>query len=343
MISFQDSSNINYKLSSSIIKAQKVNKKKQGLNFIDLFAGIGGLRLGFAQKVDKCVFSSEWDKNSQKTYFTNFGEVPHGDITQIEAKNIPNHDVLLAGFPCQAFSIAGYRKGFEDTRGTLFFDIARILEYHKPKAFILENVKNLQSHQQGNTFKRMLKILEEDLGYQVFYKILNPVNYANVPQNRERIFIVGFHPEKVNKYQNFKFPEEEKLTKTIRDLIEKEEQSSKYYYQETHKYYPKLKEAMNSWETVYQWRRVYVRENKSNVCPTLTANMGTGGHNVPIILDNFGIRKLTPRECANFQGFPQTFKFPELSNSKLYYQIGNSVTVPLVERISFQVRQVLNQ
>ncbi len=311
------------------------------MNFIDLFAGIGGLRLGFATATDRCVFSSEWDLNSQKTYQANFKEAPQGDITQVNEADIPAHDALLGGFPCQAFSVAGHRKGFEDTRGTLFFDIARILDHHRPAAFLLENVKNLVGHDKGKTLSIMLKVLEEDLGYVVKYAVLNTMTHANIPQNRERIFIVGLHPSKVDHPEKFEFPAQIPLTQTIRDLIDTDQKEDKYYYKENHSYYPKLKEAVKSWDTVYQWRRVYVRENQSNVCPTLTANMGTGGHNVPIILDKYGIRKLTPRECARFQGYPDTYLLPPIANGKLYYQIGNSVTVPLIRRIATNMRAVM--
>ncbi len=328
-------------VSNMVGKTSVVQDAVKPLKFIDLFAGIGGLRLGFEDEGDSCVFSSEWDKNSQKTYATNFGETPNGDITQIEADDIPEHDILLGGFPCQAFSVAGYRKGFEDTRGTLFFDIARILDRHRPNAFLLENVKNLVGHDKGRTLSTMLSVLQEDMGYIVKYKVLNTMTHANIPQNRERIFIVGFHPSVVPNAELFEFPEAIPLTVKIRDLIDKDQKPEKFYYKESHKYYPILQEAMKSWETVYQWRRVYVRENQSNVCPTLTANMGTGGHNVPLILDDFGIRKLTPRECARFQGFPDSYKLPELANSKLYYQIGNSVTVPLIRRIAQQMKLVI--
>ncbi len=314
------------------------------MKIVDLFAGIGGIRLGFEVKGrDKCVFSSEWDTNSQKTYFANFNEVPQGDITQIDEQTIPPHNILLAGFPCQAFSVAGYRKGFEDTRGTLFFDIARILDHHRPNSFLLENVKNLARHDKGRTFSKMQTILEDELGYCVHYQVLNTMTHGNIPQNRERIFIVGFNRNQIKNATSFQFPKPIKLKTTIRDLIDTQKKPDKYYYHKTHKYYPSLKKAMTSWDTVYQWRRVYVRENQSNVCPTLTANMGTGGHNVPIILDDYGIRKLTPRECARFQGFPDSFKFPKLADSKLYYQIGNSVTVPLIRRIAENMRTIMDE
>lgn len=312
--------------------------------FIDLFAGIGGFRLALQNVGGKCVFTSEWNNEAQKTYRENFGEVPFGDITKERNKNyIPEKfDVLCAGFPCQAFSIAGYQKGFADTRGTLFFDIEQIVEKHKPKVVFLENVKNLVSHDNGNTFKTIIETLEIKLGYKVFHKILNSATHANVPQNRERIFIVAFDPKQVKNFEKFEFPKEIKLTKTIHDILEKSKQDDIYYYKKDHQYYPELAKTMLSKDTVYQWRRVYARENKSNVCPTLTANMGSGGHNVPLIKDDFGIRKLTPKECFAFQGYPiEKYILPKLANSKLYMQAGNSVTTTLVERIANQIIKVL--
>jgi DNA (cytosine-5)-methyltransferase 1 len=313
-------------------------------NFIDLFAGIGGFRLALQNVGGKCVYTSEWNNEAQKTYRENFGEIPFGDITKQRNKNyIPEKfEVLCAGFPCQAFSIAGYQKGFADTRGTLFFDIEQIIEKHKPKVVFLENVKNLISHDNGNTFKTIIETLEIKLGYKVFHKVLNSATHANVPQNRERIFIVAFDPKQVKNYSNFEFPKPIKLTKTIHDFLDKGKQNDIFYYKKEHQYYPELEKTMTSKDTVYQWRRVYVRENKSNLCPTLTANMGTGGHNVPLIKDDFGIRKLTPKECFAFQGYPiNKYILPPLANSKLYMQAGNSVTTTLIEKIASQIIKVL--
>jgi DNA (cytosine-5)-methyltransferase 1 len=312
--------------------------------FIDLFAGIGGFRLALQNVGGKCVYTSEWNNEAQKTYRENFGEIPFGDITKERNKNyIPEKfEVLCAGFPCQAFSIAGYQKGFADTRGTLFFDIEQIIEKHKPKVVFLENVKNLISHDNGNTFKTIIETLEIKLGYKVFHKVLNSATHANVPQNRERIFIVAFDPKQVKNYSNFEFPKPIKLTKTIHDFLDKGKQNDVFYYKKEHQYYPELEKTITSKDTVYQWRRVYVRENKSNLCPTLTANMGAGGHNVPLIKDDFGIRKLTPKECFAFQGYPiNKYILPPLANSKLYMQAGNSVTTTLIEKIANQIIKVL--
>lgn len=312
--------------------------------FIDLFAGIGGFRLALQNIGGKCVYTNEWNTDAQKTYRANFGEVPFGDITKQQNKNyIPdNFDVLCAGFPCQAFSIAGYQKGFADTRGTLFFDIEKIIEKHRPKVVFLENVKNLVSHDKGNTYKIIIETLEKKLGYITFAKVLNSATYANVPQNRERIFIVAFDPNQVKNYSKFEFPKPIKLTKTIHDFLDKGKQDDVFYYKKEHQYYPELEKTITSKDTIYQWRRVYVRENKSNLCPTLTANMGAGGHNVPLIKDDFGIRKLTPKECFAFQGYPiNKYILPTLANSKLYMQAGNSVTTTLIERIAKQIAKVL--
>lgn len=312
--------------------------------FIDLFAGIGGFRLALQNVGGKCVFTSEWNNDAQITYRENFGEVPFGDITKDRIKDyIPeNFDILCAGFPCQAFSIAGHRKGFADTRGTLFFDIEQIVEKHKPKVVFLENVKNLVSHDDGNTFKTIIETLEIKLGYKTFAKVLNSATHANVPQNRERIFIVAFDPKQVEKYLEFEFPKPIALTKTIHDFLDNEKQDDIFYYKKDHQYYPELVKTMTSKDTVYQWRRVYARENKSNLCPTLTANMGSGGHNVPLIKDDFGIRKLTPKECFAFQGYPvEKYVLPRIANSKLYMQAGNSVTTTLIERIAKKIIEVL--
>ena len=323
---------INKKMVGNMTKNMnyEMGKISNTYKIIDLFAGIGGIRLGFEKAFknrSKFVFSSEIDKYAQQTYFENFKELPFGDITKIEESNIKEHDILLAGFPCQAFSIAGLRKGFDDTRGTLFFDVARILKFHKPKVVFLENVKGFVNHDNGKTFDVIKNTLEE-LGYKIYYKVLNSKDFGS-PQNRERIYIVGF----LNKEINFDFPSVENNENDIKKCLEKIV-DSKYYYNDK-PLFEKIKDDVISENTVYQWRRKYVRENKSGICPTLTANMGRGGHNVPIIKDKFGIRKLTPRECANFQGFPNDYKLPSnIVDSQLYKQFGNSVCINVVERIA---------
>ena len=332
-----------YSLFSDIVHPRFPSVANPKFTVIDLFAGIGGFRIALQSLGGKCVFSSEWDANAQKTYFYNFGEIPYGDITKESIKNcIPDgFDVLCAGFPCQAFSIAGYRKGFEDTRGTLFFDVAEIIKRKRPKAVFLENVKNLYTHDNGKTFA-VIKATLEELGYVVYHKVMNSMEYANVPQNRERIFIVCFDPNQVKNHHQFSFPERTELTHTIHDCIDPEINDKALFYGAKFIHYEELKRDMVSMDTIYQWRRQYVRENKSNVCPTLTANMGTGGHNVPLILTKYGIRKLSPKECINFQGYPKEYQFPtSIANSAKYKQAGNSVVVPLITKVCQNIISII--
>lgn len=317
------------------------------MKFIDLFAGVGGIKIGFEKAGFQCVFSNDFDEKAKITFDLNFSEIFEtekqlvlGDIQKIPASRIPDFDILCGGFPCQPFSIAGYKQGFKDKkdRGNLFFDIVRILKAKRPQAFLLENVKNLKTHDKGNTMNVILEKLENELGYFVKVKVLNTMEYGNIPQNRERVYIVGFLSKKA--YDKFSFPEKIKLTKTIYDCLEKKEVDDKYYYNNK-PLYEILKKEVKKRDTVYQWRRKYVRENRNNVCPTLTANMGMGGHNVPLVLNGRGIRKLTPRECANFQGFPQDYKLPKIADSHLYKQFGNSVSVPVIQRIAENMSKAL--
>ena len=315
-------------------------KTKHGFDTIDLFAGVGGIRLGFENAGFKTVFANDYEPQCKDTYDLNFkdSKLIVEDIRKIGIDDLPKFDFLLGGFPCQAFSIAGYRHGFKDKkdRGNLFFDIARIIEARKPEGFLLENVKNLKSHDSGKTFEIIEKTLE-DLGYFVKSKVLNTMEYGNVPQNRERIYIVGFKNK--HYFENFEFPKLVKLTKKVTDLLEKNV-PEKYYYNGK-PLYKRLRDFVKEEGKVYQWRRQYVRENKSGVCPTLTANMGTGGHNVPIIKDKKGIRKLTPLECFRIQGFPKDYILPTLADSALYKQAGNSVSVPVIEAVAKQMMKAM--
>ncbi|MEI6191230.1 MAG: DNA cytosine methyltransferase [bacterium] len=316
-------------------------KKVKKYRTIDLFAGVGGIRIGFEKAGFSTVFANDFEPKCKDTYDLNFKEVALTveDIRNVEAGNLPKFEFLLGGFPCQAFSIAGYRHGFDDKkgRGNLFFEIVRILENRKPEGFLLENVKNLKNHDGGNTFRIIWETLM-NLGYFVHTKVLNTMEYGNVPQNRERVYIVGFKNK--DHFNKFEFPEPIKLTKKVTDLLE-EGVSEKYYYNGK-PLYEKLKGFVKEEGKVYQWRRRYVRENKSGVCPTLTANMGMGGHNVPIIKDKKGIRKLTPLECARIQGFPNNYKLPNIADSALYKQFGNSVSVPVIEAVARQIMKAVN-
>jgi len=314
---------------------------------ISLFAGVGGICLGFKQAGADVIWANDNDKFAAITYRKNFPETKfiERDISKVSLSEIPKYNILTAGFPCQAFSIAGYRNGFHDERGNLFFQITRILKEKnfRPEAILLENVKNLKSHDKGKTYKVIIDNLHE-AGFLIKDKVLNTSEYGNIPQNRERIYIVGFRD--LNSYEKFNFPRPTSLLRNIFDLININEKKSDYfYYLPNSNYYEMLFEKMKNEDTVYQIRRTYIRENKSKLCPTLTANMGTGGHNVPIIKDKFGIRKLTPEECYLFQGFPigDEYQLPKnMARSHLYKQAGNSVSVPVIKRIAEKIINALD-
>lgn len=313
-----------------------------------LYAGVGGICLGFKQAGFKLKWANEIDKNACVTYRKNFKhKLYEDDVLTLDPSQLEKIDILTAGFPCQPFSVAGYRKGFEDERGNHFSRILQYMDVIKPKVVFLENVKNLATHDKGNTFK----VIQESIkakGYSFKTEVLNTKDYGNVPHNRERIFIVCFRNEEdgSNKYiDSFSFPTPEKLTRRIEDIVSDEVVDEKFYYRDNRPMYPTLKEDMRRKDTVYQWRRQYVRENKSDVCPTLTANMGTGGHNVPLVLRSAGIRKLTPGECFELQGFPvfsKKYVLPELAISHLYKQSGNSVSVPVIKRIATSIMKSIN-
>lgn len=309
-----------------------------------LYAGIGGICMGFKNSGFDILWANEFDKNACITYRKNFShKLIEGDVLQLDIKSIPKIDILTAGFPCQPFSVAGYRKGFDDNRGNHFFKILDFIDEMRPKVVFLENVKNLSTHDKGKTM-RVIEQSLRDRGYSFQSKVLNTKDYGNIPHNRERIFMIAFDTKLFKDAESkFEFPKKEKLTKTIKDVISKTKVLDLFYYNEDKYMYDKLKESMTSEDTVYQFRRHYVRENKSNVCPTLTANMGTGGHNVPLVKTDYGFRKLTPRECLSFQGFPESFKIPEIANSHLYKQAGNSVSVPVIEAISKNILKVLEK
>ena len=313
-----------------------------------LFSGIGGIELGFEKAGFKVIWSNELDKYCVRTFSYNHNHKLYTEsITDINFTKLKPVDILVGGFPCQAFSVAGYQKGFKDPRGNLFFEICRAITElpKKPKVIMLENVKNIKSHDGGKTARVITNSLRE-LGYSVFWNIFNTSVHTNIPQNRERTFIIGFKDEvdwdfDLNRkscssiFNSYLPLEKSKTKKKFREMLEDREIKDRYYYKQDSYMYKELKKSITSKDTAYQWRRVYVRENKSNECPTLTANMGTGGHNVPLIKDDLGIRKLTPRECLNFQGFPKNFKFPnDMPISQRYKQAGNAVTVTLIAKIA---------
>lgn len=316
------------------------------LTCASFFAGVGGIDLGFEEQGFKTIYANEFDTKARETFALNFPNVQLDgrDIREVSASEVPTVDVIVGGFPCQAFSIEGYQQGFQDEkgRGTLFFELARIIEEKQPRAIFLENVKNLVRHDKGNTLRVILKTLE-DLGYFVTYSVMNAAEFGNIPQGRERIYIVGFKDKSVS--ERFQFPDKVELTKSVFDVIDfKTQVEEQYYYKEDKHYYPLLRDNIVSIGSIYEYRRGNtIRENKSGVVPTLLASMGTGGNNVPLNLtETKEIRKLTPRECFNTQGFPHTYKFPEkMANSHLYKQAGNSVAVPVVSRIAKQIKLAL--
>lgn len=307
---------------------------------VSLFAGAGGLDLGFKNAGFEIVWANEFDKYASETYRLNFGDhLYEGDITNVPASKIPKADVLIGGFPCQPFSIAGYRKGFEDERGELFWQVIRVANKVKPSVIILENVRNLVSHDNGNTFK-VIKDTLENKGYHVDHKILSSYEFG-IPQTRQRIFIVAFKKE--SDLKKFKWPEHKKGKIDFKDSLESVSSVEGLSYAGT-KYEKLLKEE--GFDSVLQIRRHYIRANKKGMFPTLTANMGMGGHNVPIIYDNDHevFRKITVREAFNVQGFPKRFKFPEkMAPSRLYKQAGNAVSVPVAKAVATQIMKVLNQ
>ncbi|HON43995.1 MAG TPA: DNA cytosine methyltransferase [Planctomycetota bacterium] len=320
---------------------------------IDLFAGIGGIRLGFTYAFKdeiETVFISEWDEKAQETYRANFDDDIEimGDITKINEKDIPEHDILLAGFPCQAFSLAGQKKGFEDARGTLFFDVARIVQYHQPKVVFAENVKNLMNHDKGRTFKIIKEILT-NLGYMVFHKVLNSKNFG-VPQNRERIYIVAFRDDIAP--SSFNFPEKTDSIKVIADIIEKEEISSKYYLSTV--YLNSLKKHRERHEAKGNGFGYEVRDHDSIAGAIVCGGMGRERNLIidkrltdftPVThiqgkINREYIRRMTPREWARLQGFPDNFKLV-VADTHLYKQFGNSVTVPVIEAIAKKIKDYL--
>ena len=316
-------------------RKQKDISNKQ-FSFIDLFAGIGGMRIAFDRAGGHCVYSNEWNKYSQQTYFANFGEQPDGDITQVNEKDIPDHDILVAGFPCQPFSIAGVSKknsmgretGFADkTQGTLFFDVCRILKEKRPKAFMLENVKNLCSHDKGRTFQVIKESLDE-LNYEVFHAVLDGQNY--VPQHRERIIIVGFDRERYGKDIDFEFKLIPKNPKPVmQDILDKDVEE-KYTLSDKlwiylQNYAAKHKAAGNGFG--------YGIASLDGVSRTISARYYKDGSEILIAQEGKNPRRLTPRECARLQGFPDSFKIP-VSDTQAYKQFGNSVVVPLMENVA---------
>ncbi|MDD2636412.1 MAG: DNA (cytosine-5-)-methyltransferase [Bacteroidales bacterium] len=324
------------------------NKNLIGYKFIDLFSGIGGFHYALSSFGAECVFASEWDINAAATYYQNFNLKPQGDITKIREIDIPTHDILCGGFPCQAFSISGKQKGFEDTRGTLFFDIARIAEYHKPKVLFLENVKNLSKHDEGKTLKTIIKTLE-NLNYTVFYQVLNASNFG-LPQNRERIYIVAFRND--IKCSKFNFPIPPNNPVCLLDILEENPKNAKVIIRDDIEIYKKYKPQKTLFNEMTllnkpiqigkvnkggQGERIY---HPLGHAITLSAYGGGVGSKTGLYLIEGKIRKLSPRECARVQGFPDDFILNK-TDTQSYKQFGNSVSINVLQSVLTEIAKII--
>lgn len=307
-----------------------------------MFSGIGGIDLGFVEAGFDVIWANEIDADACKTYRQNFQDnnLIKADINCVDIENMPHFDVLVAGFPCQPFSIAGKQRGFKDKRGNLFFEISRVIDLKRPPVIFLENVKNLIEHDNGRTFLVIYNTLAQ-FGYFVKYKVMNALEYGDLPQNRERIFIVAFRDWE--QCEKFDFPEPLPRTKSLFEVIDKSIQRAQYYYYDDTVYYPILQQAITDEECVYKFTDFNIRKSRRGICPTLTANMGTYPNRVPIIKDNYGIRKITPTECLALNGFPSWYGFPrDIKIENAYKQAGNTVCVPVVRRIAEKIKEVLS-
>lgn len=308
-----------------------------GYKFIDLFAGIGGIRIPFSELGAECVFSSEWDKHAQQTYYVNHGHLPNGDITEIEAQAIPSFDILLAGFPCQPFSNAGHKKGFEDTRGTLFFDVCRIADYHKPQIMLLENVKGFKSHNKGQTFAVVSEALKS-LGYTSYSKVLNAKDFG-LPQNRERIFIVCFLDDYFHKDESFNFPTPSLVKTKVENILDDVVDEKYTLSDRLWSGHQRRKEEHKIKGNGFGYS-LFSRE--SPYTSTISARYYKDGSEILIEQIDKNPRKITPREACRLQGFPENFILPK-SEVQAYKQFGNSVPVPVVRAIAKNIASSFNK
>ena len=306
-----------------------------------MFSGIGGIDLAFQQAGFDVIWANELDKDAAKTYRHNFGgeHLVESDIRSIDPMNIPDFDVLVAGFPCQPFSKMGFQKGFKDPRGNLFFEIARIVQNKLPRAIFLENVANLLEHDNGKTFLTIYNALVP-FGYKFKYQVMDAMEYGNIPQQRTRIFIVAFLEDDI--CDRFSFPGKIELTIDMNQLLDRHSKHDAcYYYNESSQYFGELQRIVTDKKALYKIYDSGVSRKKHYFCPALTANMGTYPDRVPVIIDDYGIRKITPYECLALQGFPKEYRFPKIPLESAYKQCGNSVVVPVIRRIAENIKIVL--
>lgn len=312
------------------------------MNVCSLFSGIGGIDLGFAQAGLNIIWANEIDPAACKTYRHNFknSKLVQGDIKKIAPHSIPDFDVLVAGFPCQSFSIAGKQRGFNDRRGNLFFEITKIVDIKRPKVVFLENVANLLEHDNGRTFLVIYNCLAQ-FGYSVYYKVMSAADYGNIPQNRQRIYIVAVKENEGLKYTH---PSPVGLTVSTSDIVHRSERKNDIYYYKTGKMTDFLERKVIDKSAIYNMHDSLALRPKNRLCPTLTASMGMYDDMVPVLRDDFGVRKLTLRECLDFQGFPPDFYFPNtITINDAYKQIGNSVCVPVIRIIAENIRKTLQR
>lgn len=317
------------------------------LKLVELCAGTGAFSLACSQSSDKIktIYANDLLPESQTIFGLNFPDVKFhlGDLLEVSLENIPKMDILTCGFSCQPFSVAGKQKGFEDERSEVFWKTLEIVKFHQPRFVILENVKNLLSHDNGKTFERMKSFIETDTKYFMKYQLIDTSTYTGIPQHRERVYMVLFR--EISDYNSFKFNEQEEKVNNIKNYLE-DKPLEKYYYSDRYVIWNELEKSVKKHiehNVVYQYRRKYVRENKSGLVPTLVKAMGTGGHNVPIIKDDNGIRKLTPRECFNLQGFPLEYNLGKLSDTKLYGLSGNAITVDVAKKIMNSIISLISK
>lgn len=306
-----------------------------------MFSGIGGICLGFKQAGAELAWANESDRYACATYRLNFGSsyLMEGDIREIDFDMIPEFDILAAGFPCQPFSIMGKQKGFADPRGTMYYEILRVIDRIKPKIVFLENVKNLIQHDNGRTFTTICHTLA-DRGYSVKHSVQSPHTHANIPQYRDRIFIAAFLDSEM--FDSFSFPDKVQLTKKINSVIDRRAVvDESYYYRPQNRYFEELNTGMKNGNAIYRIDDSGVAKRAWMICPTLKANMGTYHDRVPLIRDAYGIRKLTTDDCMALQGFPKGYNFPDIPQQEIYKQLGNTVCVPVVMRIARRIMAAL--